>query len=378
MTTHLWPSGDARVLHAIAPGAVGGAETAVLGLSAGLAEAGVGVVLGVLADASSAPFIERARADGRRVEVIPSPGRNYWRDWSGLRRLVREHRIDVVHTHGYRADMMGFLAARSEARPVVCTAHGFTDGSRKNRLNQTLANLALRRDDAVIAVSAPLAARLAAMGISADRISTIPNAWRPPSAPPLDRGQARAQLGLMEDGPILGWVGRLSEVKGPDIAVAAMTHVRQKSALLVFVGDGPDRAALEAQVATLGLGRRVRFAGSILGASAILPAFDGLVLSSRSEGTPMILLEAIHAGVPIAAAAVGGVPDLLAEGSALLVAPNDAVALASAMDEILTRPGPARARALAARARVAERFSPAEWVSRHLSVYQRVMERRTA
>ena len=89
MTPHLWPGGNVRVLHAIAPGPVGGAESAVLGLTAGLAEAGVEVVLAVLADASSGPFIERARAEGRQVEVIDAPGRNYLRDWSELRRLVR-------------------------------------------------------------------------------------------------------------------------------------------------------------------------------------------------------------------------------------------------------------------------------------------------
>lgn len=375
MKPHLWPAGDARVLHAIAPGPVGGAESAVLGLTAGLAEAGVGVVLGVLADASSTPFIDRARAEGRQVEVIQAPGRAYWRDWSGLRRLVRDHRIGLVHTHGYRADMMGYLAGRSEGIPVVCTAHGFTDGSAKNRLNQSLANLALRRDSAVIAVSAPLAARLAAAGVDPARIVTIPNAWRPPSAPPFGRDAARASLGLEGAGPLVGWVGRLSHVKGADIALEAMALVRDTGATLVFVGDGPDRAALEAQASALGLGTRARFVGSVPVASAILPAFDALVLSSRSEGTPMILLEAIHAGVPIVASAVGGVPDLVPDGTGLLVPSGDPAALASAVDEVLAHADPARARARAARAHVAERFSPAEWVSRHLSVYQRLMER---
>ena len=90
----------------------------------------------------------------------------------------------------------------------------------------------------------------------------------------------------------------------------------------------------------------------------------------------MILLETIHAGVPIVASAVGGVPDLLPPGTALLVPPNDPSSLGSAMDEALADPVDAHSRAAAARSRVAEQFSPAEWVSRHLAVYQRVMERR--
>ena len=376
MTPHLLPAGNVRVLHVIAPGPVGGAESVVLGLTAGLAAVGVDVVLAVLADARSGPFISRARAEGRQVEVIDSPGRNYPRDWSGLRRLVRKYNLDLVHSHGYRAEMMGFLAARSERRPVVSTAHGFTDGGRKNRLNQWLAVHALKREDAVIAVSSQLATRLASMGIPADRIATIPNAWRPPATGPLDRAAARDQLGLDADAPLLGWVGRLSHVKGADIAIAALARLRNNSALLVFVGDGPDRQGLVAQAAALGIAARVRFVGMVPGAASILPAFDALVLSSRSEGTPMILLETIHAGIPIVASAVGGVPDLLPPGSALLVPPEDPVALASAIDLALADPAAARTRVLTARAHMAECFSPEEWVSRHLAVYQRVMERR--
>jgi len=376
MNPYVWPGGNARVLHAIAPGPVGGAESAVLGLAAGLAETGVKVVLAVLADASSTPFIERARADGRQVEVIDAPGRNYPRDWAELRRVVRSNDIHLVHTHGYRADMMGFLAARSERRTVISTAHGFTDGARKNRVNQWLALRAVERADAVIAVSAPLAARLASMGVPAERIATIPNAWRPPLAPLLARIAARSRLGLDGDAPLLGWVGRLSHVKGADLAIEALALMRNKSALLVFVGDGPDRPALEVQADALGVASRVRFVGLVPEASRILPAFDALVLSSRSEGTPMILLETIHAGVPIVASAVGGVPDLLPSGTALLVAPNDPSSLGSAMDEALADPADAHSRAAAARSRVAEQYSPAEWVSRHLAVYQRVMEHR--
>ena len=90
----------------------------------------------------------------------------------------------------------------------------------------------------------------------------------------------------------------------------------------------------------------------------------------------MILLETIHAGVPIVATAVGGVPDLLSADGALLVAPGDPVALASALDQVFADPAAGRRRAAAARARVAAQFSPGEWVSRHLAVYQRVMEHR--
>ena len=363
-------------MHAIAPGPVGGAESVVLGLTAGQVESGLEIVLAVLADRSSAPFIHQARSQGRQVEVIAAPGRTYWRDWSGLKRLMHAHRIDLIHTHGYRADMVGFLAARSDRRPVVATAHGFTGGDRKNRLNQWLALRALRRDDAVIAVSAALAGKLQDMGVRKGRIETIPNAWRPPVTPPLARAEARARLNLPGDGPLLGWVGRLSHVKGADIALAALPLVQHPGTRLVFVGDGPERAALDAQASALGIADRVTFAGMVATASSILAAFDALVLSSRSEGTPMILLETIHAGVPIVAAAVGGVPELITSDTGTLVPPGDPAALAAAIDQVLSQPAAARQRASAAALRVADLYSPREWVSRHLAVYQRVMEHR--
>jgi glycosyltransferase involved in cell wall biosynthesis len=373
MNPYLLPHGNVRVLQVIAPGPVGGAESAVLGLSRGLVEAGAQVVIAALADGGSGPFVDRARAAGLSVVVVDSPGRNYLRDWYSLRHVIREHRIDVVHTHGYRADMMGLLAADSERVPSLATAHGFTFGSRKNRLNQWLAVRALRRHDAVIAVSDPLSATLRSLGIPAGRVVPIRNDWQPPPGPLSSRTEARARLQLPDDAPVLGWVGRLSHEKGADIAIAAMTFLSHAECHLAFVGEGRERTALESQVAAAGLGKRVHFLGMVPDAAAVLRAFDALLLSSRTEGTPMVLLEAIHARVPIIASAVGGVPDLLPAGTGLLVPPEDPVALAGAMAAVLADPSTAHARASAAVASLAARSSPAEWVSRHLAVYQRLL-----
>src|SRR4249920_1929758 len=110
MTEAMLPAGNVRVLHAIAPGPVGGAETAVLSLVQGLKDADVPVVIVALADSSSAPFVERVRDAGVPIEVVAASGRTYWRDWAGIRAAVRHHGLTLIHTHGYRADMMGLLA----------------------------------------------------------------------------------------------------------------------------------------------------------------------------------------------------------------------------------------------------------------------------
>ncbi|HEX5632956.1 MAG TPA: glycosyltransferase, partial [Gemmatimonadales bacterium] len=233
---------------------------------------------------------------------------------------------------------------------------------------------ALRRHDAVIAVSAPLADELAARGVRRDRLVLVRNAWRPPGELP-SREAARALLGIPAGERVAGWVGRLAWVKAPELALAALAAMGRDDVRLSFVGDGPDRAALEAAARSLGLAGRVRFHGMLAEAWRTLPAFDALLLSSRSEGTPMVLLEAMHAGVPIVATAVGGVPDLLGDAAARLVPPGDAAALGAALADTLDDARGAQARVQVARARLQNDFSPDEWIARHVDLYRRLVAR---
>ena len=362
-------------LHVIAPGPVGGAESAVLALTAGLRELGVETAVVALADRSSGPFLERLRDAGVPVDVVQSPGRQYLRDLRGVRAAIRSRNANVLHSHGYRADIIGLIAAHGEGVASVATAHGFTWGGWKNRLNQRLQVAALRRHEAVIAVSSPLAEELSRRGLRPERLLTLRNAWRSPATALPDRQAARAQLGLPETGPIIGWVGRLAWVKAPDAALEALVAAGRDDATLSFVGEGPDRSSLEASVERLGLSGRVRFHGMLPDAWRVLKAFDVLLLSSRSEGTPMILLEAMHAGVPIVTTAVGGVPDVLDERSARLVPWGDPARLGAAINDVLQDPGAAATRAAVARARLDLDFAPGAWIARHIELYRRLVAR---
>jgi glycosyltransferase involved in cell wall biosynthesis len=361
------------VVHVIAPGPVGGAESAVLALTAGLREQGVEAAVLALADDSSGPFIERLRAAGVPVDVVHAPGRQYLRDLKGVRAAIQARRVDVVHTHGYRADIIGMLAARGVHIASVATAHGFTGGGWKNRMNERLQLAALRRDAAVIAVSEPLAGELVRRGVRSERLIALRNAWRPPGGAWPDRQAARLMLGLPPEGRVVGWVGRMAGVKAPGAALDAFAAAGRADALLSFVGDGPDRPALQAAVERLGLSGRVRFHGMLPDAWRVLRAFDALLLSSRSEGTPMILLEAMHAGVPIVSTAVGGVPDLLDQHTARLVPWGDVPALGAAIAQVLQDPTAAAERATAARARLETNFAPDAWVARHVELYRRLV-----
>ena len=144
----------------------------------------------------------------------------------------------------------------------------------------------------------------------------------------------------------------------------------------VFVGDGSMREAMQHLAEVRGIAHRVHFTGIRAQASKYLAAFDALALTSRTEGTPMVLLEAMWAGLPIVATAVGGVPDVLRSGEAMLCPSGDAVAVAQAIGALAADPVVGRSLAEQARLRVASAFGPAAWIHAHAALYQRCVRAR--
>jgi len=276
-----------------------------------------------------------------------------------------------VHTHGYRPDVVDAAAARRLGIPTVTTVHGFTRGDWKNRLYEYLQRRAHRRFDAVVAVSRPLAEQLIEDGVPAHRVHLVQNAWQE-TAPPLDRPAARRAIGLREDGFLIGWVGRLSGEKGPDLLLDALVHLTDLPVTVSVVGNGSEHRSLAARARRLGVERLVRWHGTVPDAGRCFAAFDVFVLSSHTEGTPIVLFEAMAAGVPIVTARVGGVPDVVSAAEAVLVPPADPVALAAAIRQVYYDPAMARARAQRARARLLTDFTVTPWISRYDAIYKLV------
>ena len=346
-----------RVLTVIAPGPTGGAETVVRSLTSAMRAAGHPLTLAACwcRGEQRPQLVEQARSDGVEVREVVVPHRRYLAELDELRRAVREHEPDVVHTHGYRSDLLAGLAARLEDVPVVSTVHGFTGGGVKNRLFERLQVMAYRSFDRVVAVSVPLSRTLEARGVSEEKIDVIPNAWTG-EAELRTRAESRRELGLPDGEPVLGWVGRVSEEKGLDVAVRALS--RLQSARLAVIGDGPETEAVKRLASGLGVAERVHWCGRVPEAAPLFPAFDLFVLSSRTEGTPMAVFESMAAGVPVVAARVGGVPEQIDEETGYPVPPEDPGAVAGAVEAALADPGEAGRRAPGARTRRAPRFGP--------------------
>lgn len=325
-------------------------------------------------DSNDRSFLSRVD-DGIQAHPLVIPARRYDQERREIHSILSSNGIRMVHTHGYRADVVGSGAARAARAGTVTTVHGFTGGGLRNRIYEWAQRRAYRKFDAVVAVSRKLSEELRDEGIPEPRLHTIPNSRRPPTKL-LDRAEARRALGLPDDGFQVGWIGRLSQEKGPDVLLEALALLKRElegqGFDAAFVGDGRMRKELEEQCGALGLENSVHWLGQVADAAEFFRAFDVVVLSSRTEGTPIVALEAMMAGVPLVATRVGGVPDLMGSGAALLVDPEAPDVLARAIADVYRDPEEARRRSDRARERAREVSAPESWAQEYLQVYRRV------
>jgi len=325
-----------------------------------------------------------AAAKGVQPLVIPDLGReiNPWRDlrtlWA-LYRLFRRWRPAIVHTHTAKAGTVGRLAARLAGVPIVIhTFHGHVFhgyfGHRKTQAFICIERALARLSDRIVTVSEGQRAELAAYGIAPpEKIAVVPLGFE------LDallhcqthRGELRTELGLAAETPLVGIVARLTAVKNHHLFLEAARLIVQEEPTTRFliVGDGELRGELESYARELGLADQVLFLGWRSDMPRIYADLDVVALTSRNEGTPVSLIEGMAAGVPVVSTAVGGVPDIVADGvCGYLVPPGDAVALARAIVALLRDQEKARTMGRAGREAVRDRFS----VERLLSDVERL------
>jgi glycosyltransferase involved in cell wall biosynthesis len=299
--------------------------------------------------------------------------RAYLAERRAVRDVCRAFQPDVVHTHGYRIDVVERGVAARLGIPTVTTVHGPSMvGGAKGAIYEWIQRRNYRRFDAVVAVSAALHKTTLADGVRPERLHLVPNAWGGLQSP-LSRAEARRLLGLDEATPVLGWVGRMIPVKGGDVFLDAMRLLPEPRPIAVMIGHGSEEEALRRSAQRWGIGEAVRFYPHITDAGRYFAAFDAFVLSSRSEGLPVVLLEAMAAGVPIIATSVGGVPEVVGEGEAVLVPSEDADALAAGIRVMFDDPASTHRRVASATERLRTSFAFDPWLERYEKVYRRVI-----
>jgi glycosyltransferase involved in cell wall biosynthesis len=299
-------------------------------------------------------------------------------------RLARALRADLVHTHARPTDLWAGLGARLAGASAVATLHAEPgrepDGSVRAGARARAHGTALDRLHArVIAVAHPIADQaVARLGIDRRRVRVVENGVELVSHDTsVVRPRARAALGAREGELAVGVVARFvdrADDKGQPAAVRALARLGLPGAVLHFVGDGPTRGEVERLARELGVA--ARFHGERRDARALIPGFDVALLPSLSEGCPLFVLEAMAASVPLVATAVGGVPDVLAEGAGSLVPAGDDSALAREVGR-LARDAELRARlGRAGRARAEARYSASRFVGETLAVYEEALASR--
>ena len=317
-------------------------------------------------------FVGEVEAAGVPVECLDAR-RPTSVAWLGkLRRLVRDHEIDLVHTHMPVPAALARLALPRHTA-FVHTEHNMWG---RYRLPTRLANRATyRRNAAVIAVSDGVAASITTSHVP---VEVVTHGIDTGTLRPVDdatRRAARAALGVDPDAPVVGTVGNFTVKKDQATlldAAARLVDVHP-GLRVVLIGDGPLDDELRAEAERLGIADATVFTGSRDDVFALLPAFDLFALSSRFEGLPIALLEAMACGVPPVVTRVGGIPEVVTDGrDGLLVDPGDADGLATALGKLLADPG-RRSELAAHAAERARAFDLALAVRRIEAVYDRAL-----
>ena len=304
------------------------------------------------------------------------------RVWGLLSAVVRERRIDIVHSHDYKTDFLSLLLARRIGIMPLATAHGWTGQTARERyLYYPAGKRLLARFPRVIAVSSDIRRELLRHGCREDRVRVILNAIDPDVFQRENgrREAIRQAIGLAPGDVVLGAVGRLERQKRFDLLLEAFAPLsRSRPDLrLVIVGDGSLRSELAARAAALGLGRACLLLGHRLDIADLHHAFDCFVQSSEYEGTPNAVLEAMAMRTPIVATDVGGTCELATHGvHGLLVAPGDVPGLTAAIQQVLDDPAAAAARSNEARHRIEHDLSFQARTRRLEGIYEELARER--
>lgn len=371
-----------RVLHLITRLPIGGAERMLLGVLRNLDPAQFESTVCCIQDRGE--LAEEVESLGIPVHALGLMERGGfdWRVVPVLRRLMRDQKVELVHSHLYHANLYGRLAAWREHTPIIASVHNTYTRRKWHRhlINRLLARFTFRitagsadveRD--IVAYDHVIPGKLVRLPncIDLDRVTTS-----------LTSAAARQQIGFDPDDLVIATVGRMEEQKGHIFLLDAFARLRGMPELegvplrLLVVGDGRLKAATEQRAADLGIAEACRFPGSIRNLADVYRAVDVFVMPSLWEGLSLAMLEAMAAGLPLIATDVGGARDVLGEGMrGILVPPGNAEALADALHELLTDTAKRRSMADTGNRHVRENYSITALTLQLAKLYKAALDR---
>jgi glycosyltransferase involved in cell wall biosynthesis len=302
--------------------------------------------------------------------------------WAAVSELIcrlKAERADILCCHGYKANLVGRIAARWTGIPVVAVARGWTGENFKIRLYEAWDRRGLRKMDRIVCVSGDQAKEAQRCGANNRQISVIRNSISCERFSENRLAARRKLLAMLPREPqlIVGAAGRLSIEKGFDVLIHAARELCRNHSGVAFVvfGEGNRRACLQQMIKEYGLQDRFVLPGYRRDLDELMPGFDVFVLPSHTEGLPNVVLEAFAAGVPVVATRAGGTPEVIEEGkNGLLITPGDRTELAAAIAELLASPERRRTMGAAGRARVQREFDFGDQASRYQRLFESVLQ----
>jgi glycosyltransferase involved in cell wall biosynthesis len=367
-----------KVLHIISSGGMYGAEAVILNLSRTLNEGGHHGILGVFSNSANPNLHlhESAVKAGVESHLIPCQGQIDRTVTRRIRELARQTQADVVHAHGYKADVYVYLALRGSGIPLVSTCHNWLEQNPLVSFYGMVDRFVLRNYTAVVAVSDEVRRRLLNAGVREDQIYKVENGI---DLRPFERARRVPREGAGAGHALtVGWVGRLSREKGADILIhaAAKVLIQLRETKFMVVGDGPERNDLESLIDKLNIRSNVSLMGRSDDMPSMFASFDVVVSSSRQEGLPMAILEGMASRLPWVATAVGDVPTVVQDDvTGVLVPPEDAELLAAALVDLLQDADRRERLGGAARKLVENKFSAERMTGDYLRIYTESMRR---
>jgi glycosyltransferase involved in cell wall biosynthesis len=363
-----------HVFHVLSTSGLGGMERVALDLAEATRERGDRASVVALAD--EGPMAAELRAAGIPLVSLPRRGRGYdLRVVMRLRRLLQEQRADLVHTHNPLAMLYGAVAGRAAGCAVVHTKHGINPGTPRQRaFRRQVARLV----DSYVAVSAATAiVAVDKREVDATKLRVIPNGidLRRYDAQEGARERIRAELGIPEDAFVAGTVGRLAREKDQATLLRATGALLGRDFHVVVAGDGPEAQPLRDAAAAMPNASSIHLLGARNDVPRLMAAMDAFVLTSITEGLPLVILEAMAAGLPIVSTGVGGIPEVVQEGvSGHLFAAGDEAALVAMLRRLAGDRAYARRLGDAGRVFARARYARDVAVERYYAVYRTAID----
>jgi glycosyltransferase involved in cell wall biosynthesis len=375
-------SGPLRVAHIIHSLGPGGAENVLVDLATVAASAQLELVVVALSPVPDPVHARTLRTRGVAVVELEL-GRWDLRAVPRTMRILRDHRVELVHTHLKHADVVGAIAARWLGLPVLSTLHVIEDaGLNRTGRYKRAAGVAARRSSAArtIALSSSQRSWYAGVAGSTDHLVVLPNGVADPGPPgTADIAGLRSEIGVPRGAPLIVSVSLMRPEKGHALLLDAVATLPQDwPGIVALAGDGPLRPGLEGRVrADPALRDRVRFLGYRSDVPTLLRAADLVLHTSLEDALPTTLIQALAVGVPIVATDVGGIPDIVTPDVGRLV-PARSDAIAGAVLALLENPGLPATLGAAGRLRYEERFEAEGWARRLRGIYDEVLAERPA